>query len=393
MKIAILSRASKCYSTRRLVAAARQRGHQVRVLDTLKFSLGVEHHNPSITYLNEALPEYDAVIPRIGLTISDFGSAVVRQFEQMGIYTLNTARAISVSRDKLRSLQELSRYDIGIPATEFVRRRKDILPAIDKVGGAPVVIKLLQGTQGLGVILADNAKIAEAIIETLQRTNHSVLIQKFVAESKGRDVRALVVGNRVVAAMRRTADGQEFRSNVHRGGKTEALKLDPIYEKTALRATHILGLQVAGVDMLEGKNGPQVMEVNSSPGLEGIEGATQLDIAGMIIKLVEQQVNFPEFDLRERLTLNPTFGVAEIHVSAESELASKTITETGLRGRDVVVLMIERPDAVYANPPGNRKLLAGDHLTLFGDRSVLNTLLPSHKPKRGRKRAKKQDGE
>ena len=270
MKLAILSRSPRCYSTSRLRESAAQRGHKVKVLDTLKFAIDLQPGAPDLFYRGEHLGHYDAILPRIGASITYFGTAVVRQFEQMDVFTANSSVGISNSRDKLRSLQVISRHKIGIPATTFVKDRADVLPAIQRVGGAPVIIKLLEGTQGIGVILADSVKIAEAIIETLQSTKQNVLLQKFVAESKGRDIRALVVGDRVVAAMRRTAHDSEFRSNVHRGGTVEAVVLDETYAETAVRSAQILGLRVAGVDMLEGADGPQVMEVNSAPGLEGI---------------------------------------------------------------------------------------------------------------------------
>ena len=275
MKIAILSRAPKSYSTRRLVEAAESRGHKTKVLDTLKFSIEVERGSPSLLYRSKALSRYDAVIPRIGASITYFGTAVVRQFEQLDVYTPSPANGIANSRDKLRALQILSRHQVGLPHTAFVRRKQDVLPAIERVGGAPVIIKLLEGTQGVGVILADSVKVAEAIIETLQSTKQNVLIQKFVGESAGTDIRAFVVGDRVVASMRRTAQGGDFRSNVHRGGQAQAVELDEAYRETAIRSAQIMGLRVAGVDMLEGRDGPQVMEVNSSPGLEGIETSTK----------------------------------------------------------------------------------------------------------------------
>jgi ribosomal protein S6--L-glutamate ligase len=257
-----------------------------------------------------------------------------------------------------------------------VRDKKDVLPAIERVGGAPVIIKLLEGTQGIGVILADTVHVAAAIIETLQSTKQNVLIQKFVAESKGRDVRAFVVGDRVVAAMRRTAQGQEFRSNVHRGGMTQTINLEPAYQQTAVQATQIMGLHVAGVDMLEGLDGPQVMEVNSSPGLEGIETATGLDVAGAVIDYLEAQVLFPEIDLRQRLTLEAGYGVAELPVGEDSPLAGKTIAESGLRNQDILVLSIERTDAVIQNPKGTREILAGDHLLCFGKLAALRQQIP-----------------
>src|SRR5210317_1406355 len=233
MKLAILSCGPRSYSTRRLREAAIQRGHKVLVLNTLKFAIDLERGAPDLYFRQKQLSQYDAVLPRIGASITYFGTAVVRQFEQMDVFCANSSAGISNSRDKLRSLQILSRHQLGIPRTTFVRDKTDVLPAIERVGGAPVIIKLLEGTQGVGVILADSVKVAEAIIETLQSTKQNVLIQKFVGESAGRDIRAFVVGDRVVAAMRRTAQGGEYRSNVHRGGLAEAVELDDTYRETA----------------------------------------------------------------------------------------------------------------------------------------------------------------
>jgi ribosomal protein S6--L-glutamate ligase len=263
-------------------------------------------------------------------------------------------------------MQILSRHQIGIPPTTFVRDRSDVVPAIERVGGAPVVIKLLEGTQGVGVILAETLKVAEAIIETLQSTRQNVLVQKFIAESRGRDVRAFVVGDQVVAAMRRVAQGQEFRSNVHRGGKTETIWLDDAYRETAVRAAQIMGLRIAGVDMLETAEGPQVMEVNSSPGLEGIETATGLDVAGAVIDYLAAQVNFPELDIRQRLTVSRGYGVAELSIPEGSEYVGKTIHESGLREKDINVLTLHRETTVIPNPRPARVLEAGDRLLCFG---------------------------
>ncbi len=372
MKIGILSREPNNYSTSRLIEAAKSRGHRTQVLDTLKFNILVEHGKPSLSYKNKPVSGYDAIIPRIGASVTFYGLAVVRQFEQMGVFTLNGSHAIGVSRDKLRASQVLSRHNVGIPATAFVRDRAGVLPAIESVGGTPVILKLLEGTQGIGVILADSVKIAEAIIETLQSTRQNVLIQKFVAESRGRDVRALVIGDRVVAAMRRVAKGDEYRSNVHRGGRTEAVELDEHYERTAIRAAQIMGLRVAGVDMLEGKDGPLIMEVNSSPGLEGIEGATKRDIAGMI----EEHAAFPEVDVRQRLTLAKGYGVAEVPVPSDSSLAGKTLSELDLRDRDVLVLSVQRGSVVIPNPGGPFCLAVGDVALCYGKRAVLRNLVP-----------------
>src|SRR5210317_2212832 len=270
MKLAILSCSPKAYSTRRLKEAAEQRGHKAKVLDTLKFAIDLKRGAPDLYFKQKQLDDYDAVLPRIGASITYYGTAVVRQFQEMDVFCANTAHGIANSRDKLRSLQILARHHIGIPETTFVRDKKDVLPAIQRVGGAPVIIKLIEGTQGIGVLLADTVKAAESIIELLQSQKQNVLIQKFVAESKGKDIRAIVVGDRVVAAMRRVAQGQEFRSNVHRGGIAEPVELSDEFKDTAVRSAQILGLRIAGVDMLESATGPQVMEVNSSPGLEGI---------------------------------------------------------------------------------------------------------------------------
>lgn len=246
------------------------------------------------------------------------------------------------------------------------------------MGGPPVVVKLLEGTQGIGVILADSTRVAEAIIETLSGpAKMSVLLQRFVKESKGRDIRAFVVGSKVVAAMRRIAHGDEFRSNLHRGGKAEVVKLDAEYERVAVHAAHVMGLRVAGVDMLEGKDGPVLMEVNSSPGLEGVEDATGVDVAGAIIALIEEEVLFPEIDLRQRLTLQSGYGVMEVPVTELSELAGKTVHGSGLRDRDVIVLTIQRGSVSIPNPNVNREFLPGDILLCFGKTLTLRSLAPS----------------
>ncbi len=376
MKLAILSCSPKCYSTRRLRTAAEQRGHKVKVLNTLKFAIDLEQGEPDLYFRQKQLSHYDAVLPRIGASITYYGTAVVRQFEQMDVYCANSSAGIVNSRDKLRSLQILSRHHIGIPKTTFVRDKKDVLPAIERVGGAPVIIKLLEGTQGIGVLLAETVKSAEAIIELLQSQKQNILIQKFVAESKGRDIRAFVVGDQVVASMRRIAQGQEFRSNVHRGGLTEPVVLDELYRETAVRAAQIMGLRIAGVDLLEGKDGPQIVEVNSSPGLEGIEKCTHLDIAGAIIDYMAAQVNFPEIDLRQRLTVSRGYGVAEIHIPAGSEYIGKSIHESGLRERDIIVLTLYRGTTVIPNPRSHRQLEAGDRLLCFGKLEWMRDLIP-----------------
>lgn len=391
MKLAILSTSPKCYSTRRLRQAAEQRGHKVKVLSTLRFAMELAHADPDLYFRGKQLSAYDAIMPRIGASLTYFGTAVVRQFEQMDVYTPNSANGISNSRDKLRSLQILSKHDIGIPLTAFVRDRKDALPAIERVGGAPVVIKVLEGTQGIGVILAETSKVAEAIIETLHGAKQNVLIQQFVKESKGKDVRAFVVGDRVVAAMRRVAQGSEFRSNVHRGGKTEAITLTPEYEETAVRAAQILGLRVAGVDLLESNSGPQVMEVNSSPGLEGIEGATKLDIAGAIIDYMAARVDFPDIDIRQRLTISASYNVAEISIPEGSDMVGKTIEQTGLREKDITVLTLNRGKSVVHNPKSTRELEANDRLLCYGKLDSMRGLIPEKRQRKRKPKVQKLD--
>lgn len=388
MKLAILSRNRNCYSSRRLREAGEHRGHQVKVLDTLKFAIDLAQGDPDLYFRQKHLSHYDAVLPRIGASITYFGTAVVRQFEQMDVFSANSSAGIANSRDKLRSLQILSKHHIGIPETTFVRDKKDVLPAIERVGGAPVIIKLLEGTQGVGVILADSVKVAEAIIETLQSAKQSVLVQKFVAESKGRDVRAFVVGDRVIAAMRRVAQGQEFRSNVHRGGRTEVVELDENYSATAVRAAQIMGLRIAGVDMLESNDGPQIMEVNSSPGLEGIESCTQLDIAGAVIDYIAAQVDFPEIDLRQRLTVSTGYGVTEIHIPDGSEYVGKTVQESGLREKDINALTLYRGTTVIPNPRADRELEAGDRLLCFGKLDRMRDMIPEKTRRQRRPRVK-----
>jgi ribosomal protein S6--L-glutamate ligase len=387
VKIAILSRAPRAYSTQRLRAAAVARGHDVKVLNTLRFSIDLSGEDPDLQFRGRQISDYDAILPRIGNSITYYGTAVVRQFEQMDVYTPNTAAGITNSRDKLRAAQILSRHGVAMPATAFVRNRADVIPAIERVGGAPVVLKLLEGTQGIGVILAPDKKVAEAIIETLQSTRQNVLIQKFVKESRGRDIRALVVGDRVVAAMRRSAQGDEFRSNVHRGGSVERIEISEEYEQAAVRAAQIMGLKVAGVDMLEGEEGPLVMEVNSSPGLQGIEEATKLDVAGAIIDYIANQVAFPQIDVRERLAVSTGYGVAELVVHGDADLVGKSLGESGLRDRDITVLTLHRGSLVVPNPFSKHVLQAEDRLLCWGKLEEMRSMIPE-RPKR-RPRVKK----
>jgi ribosomal protein S6--L-glutamate ligase len=389
MRIGILSRMPRCYSTRRLKEAATARGHRVQVLDTLRFSMMLEQGEPDLYYRHRRIGDMDAIIPRIGASITFYGLAVVRQFEQMGVYVTNDSMAIARSRDKLRALQTLSRYDIGITPTAFVRDGEEVLHAIDRVGGVPVIIKLLEGTQGVGVILAETVKVAEAIIQTLQSAKQNVLIQKFVKESKGSDIRAFVVGDRVIAAMKRSAKPGEFRSNVHRGGQVQTVELDEAYTYTAIRAAQIMGLNVAGVDLLESEAGPQVLEVNSSPGLEGIERATGIDVADAIVEHIEQNVLLPDVDLKQRLRLTGGYGVAEFPVHNMPELDGKAVRDTGLAERNITVMSISRHNTVIQTPRGGDVIHEGDVLLCYGDLHELRMLVPPPKRKR-RKRLKKK---
>lgn len=288
MKIAILSRNRRLYSTSRLVEVAEARGHEVRVLDTLKCYMDIATAKPKIYYRGERLEHFDAVIPRIGASITAYGMAVLRQFEMMGSFPLNESVAIGRSRDKLRSLQLLSRKGIGLPLTSFAHHVENTKDLIQLVGGAPLVVKLLEGTQGKGVVLAETVKAAESVIDAFRELGANFLVQEFIKEANGSDVRCLVVGNKVVAAMERKAKEGEFRSNLHRGGTARITRLTPAERATAIRAAKTMGLNVAGVDLLRSSHGPLVMEVNSSPGLEGIENSTGKDVAGMIIGYIEE---------------------------------------------------------------------------------------------------------
>jgi len=287
MKIAILSRNRKLYSTRRLIEAAESRGHEVRVLDALRCYMNIASHKPTIHYQGEELETFDAVIPRIGASVTFYGTSVLRQFEMMGTYPLNESVAISRSRDKLRSMQLLARRGIGMPVTGFANKPDDIKDLIKMVGGAPLVIKLLSGTQGIGVVLAETQKAAESVIEGFMGVKADILVQEYIKEAGGADIRCFVVGGKVVAAMKRQAAAGEFRSNLHRGGSASLIKITPEERSTAVRAARIMGLNVAGVDLLRSNHGPVVMEVNSSPGLEGIESSTGKDVASLIIGFIE----------------------------------------------------------------------------------------------------------
>lgn len=288
MRIVIMSRGPNLYSTRRLKEAAVARGHEIQIVDPLACYMNINMMAPSIHIRGEELPKFDAVIPRIGASVTFYGTAVLRQFEMMGVHPLNESVAISRSRDKLRSLQLLSRKNIGLPVTGFASKPADVPDLLDMVGGAPCVIKLLEGTQGIGVVLAETRKAAESVIEAFMGLKANIMVQEYIAEAGGADIRCFVIGDKVIAAMKRQGAEGEFRSNLHRGGSATVVKLTPEERSTAIRAAKTMGLNVAGVDLLRSKHGPLVMEVNSSPGLEGIEQSTGIDVADKIIQFIEK---------------------------------------------------------------------------------------------------------
>ncbi|MGB5483662.1 30S ribosomal protein S6--L-glutamate ligase [Parasphingorhabdus sp.] len=287
MKIAMLARNPKLYSHKRLVEAAEERGHEMRILNTLRCTMNITSHRPSILYNGETLTGFDAVIPRIGASITHYGLAVLRQFEMMGVWPLNESVAVGRSRDKLRSMQIFAKHGLGLPVTAFAHDPRQTDEVLKIVGGAPAVIKLLEGTQGIGVVLGETANSAKSVVEAFRGLNVNILVQEFIKEAGSSDIRIFVVGGKVVAAMMRTGAEGDFRSNLHRGGSAKMVKITPEERSTAIRAAKVMGLNVAGVDILRANHGPVIMEVNSSPGLEGIEAATGKDVAGQIIEFIE----------------------------------------------------------------------------------------------------------
>jgi ribosomal protein S6--L-glutamate ligase len=288
MKIAMLARNAELYSHKRLKEAAEERGHELNIINTLRCYMNIASRRPEIYYNGEKLPKYDAVIPRIGASVTFYGMAVLRQFEMQGVYPLNESVAIGRSRDKLRSMQLLARDGVGLPVTTFAHDPKQTEEVLQVAGEAPLVIKLLEGTQGLGVVLADTDRSAKSVVEAFRATGTNILIQEFIKEAGGTDIRAIVIGGKVIAAMKRTGAEGEFRSNLHRGGSAQLVKLSPEERSTAIRAAKSMGLNACGVDMLRANHGAVVMEVNSSPGLEGVEKATGLDVAGKMIEFLEK---------------------------------------------------------------------------------------------------------
>ena len=288
MRIALLARNAKLYSHKRLMEAAQARGHEIDIINTLRVFMNITSHKPELYYKGSKLTGYDAVIPRIGASVTYYGLAVLRQFEMMGVYPVNESVAIGRSRDKLRALQLLARAGIGLPITAFAHETRRSEEVINLVGGAPVIIKLIEGTQGIGVVLGETMKSAKSVIEAFRGANVNILVQEFIKEAGATDIRAFIVGERVVAAMQRTGSAEDFRSNLHRGGTAASIRITPEERSTAIRAARTLGLNVCGVDMLRSNHGPVIMEVNSSPGLEGVEKATNIDVANMIIEFIEK---------------------------------------------------------------------------------------------------------
>jgi ribosomal protein S6--L-glutamate ligase len=288
MKLALMCQNGALYSHKRLVEAAQQRGHEIEIINHLRCYMHITSHRPAVYYQGRALPAYDAVIPRIGASVTFYGTAVLRQFEMMGVWPANESVAITRARDKLRCLQLLARKGVGLPVTVFAHKTSTAEEVVKMVGGPPVIIKLLEGTQGIGVILGETQRAAESIIEAFGGVNTNILVQEFIKEAKGEDIRAFVIGGKVVAAFKRKGKEGEFRSNLHRGGSAEPVKITPEERSTAISAAKAMGLNVCGVDMLRSNHGSVVMEVNSSPGLEGVEGATGVDVAGLIIEFIEK---------------------------------------------------------------------------------------------------------
>ena len=376
LKLAVLSRGPRLYSTRRLVQEAKQRGIDVEVTDPMKFSLFVDDGAIDIHYAGEPF-SYDAVIPRIGHSITKHGVAVLRHMEQLGIWTANTGQGILQSRDKLHASQILARNKIPVPKTTYVRDSIDVEPAIDFVGGLPVVIKVTQGTQGQGVFLRHTVHESRSLIQGLLLTGKSVLVQEYIAESHGKDIRALVVGDRVVAAMRRKARGREFRSNYHLNGTVEKVDISEEFEEQAVRAARVLGLNVAGVDLLEGDNGPLVLEVNSSPGLEGIEKASGVNVAGEIINYVMSETAFSEVDLDQLLRTVPGSGVLSLQLRNHPMMVGNKISDLFKTSHEIPVFALSRENKLLWNPEPDVQLRYDDVIICYGELNQLRASLKS----------------
>ena len=374
LKLAVLSRGPRLYSTRRLVQEAKLRGIEVEVTDPMKFSLFVDDGAIDIHYAGEPFT-HDAVVPRIGHSITKHGVAVLRHMEQLGIWTANTGQGILQSRDKLHASQILARNKIPVPKTTYVRDSIDVEPAIDFVGGLPVVIKVTQGTQGQGVFLRHTVHESRSLIQGLLLTGKSVLVQEYIAESHGKDIRALVVGDRVVAAMRRKARGREFRSNYHLNGTVEKVEISSEFEQQAVRAARVLGLNIAGVDLLEGNNGPLVLEVNSSPGLEGIEKASGINVAGEIIDYVMSEAAFSEVDLDQLLRTVPGSGMISLQLRNHPSMVGKKISDLFTYDNDVPLIALSRDSNLVWNPKLETQLRYDDVVICYGELNQLRKSL------------------
>ena len=374
LRLAILSRGPRLYSTRRLAEEARKRGLDTYIADPMKFSLFVADGRIDILHNGEPF-NYDAVIPRIGHSITKHGVAVLRHLEQLGIWTANTGAGILQSRDKLHASQILARNRIPVPRTTYVRDIIDVETAVDFVGGLPVVIKVTQGTQGQGVFLRHTIRESRNLVQGLLLTGRAVLIQEYIAESHGKDIRALVVGDRVVASMRRRARGREFRSNYHLNGTVEKVDLPPEFEEAACRAARVLGLHIAGVDLLEAKDGPLVLEVNSSPGLEGIEKASGVNVAGEIIDYVTSETAFSEVDLDQLLRTVPGSGVLSLQIKNHPQLVGQPLADLFNSSSKIPVFALSRDNSLLWNPSDDIQLRYEDVLICYGELTELRNSL------------------
>ena len=371
LRLAVLSRGPRLYSTRRIVKEAALRGIEVEVCDPMKFSLVVNEGSVDVLHKGKAFT-HEAVIPRIGHSITEHGVAVLRHIEQLGIWTANTGQGILRSRDKLQASQILALNRIPVPKTVYVRDILDVEHAIETVGGLPVVVKVTQGTQGDGVFLRHTAFEVRNLVQGLLMTGKSVLVQEYIAESHGKDIRALVVGDQVVACMRRRARGREFRSNYHLNGTVEKVELPPGYEEAACRAARVLGLNIAGVDLLEGKDGPLVLEVNSSPGLEGIEKASGVNVAGAIVDYVLEDTDFSEVDVDQLLRTVPGSGVLSLQLRNHPKMVGRRLDEVFA---SVPVFALSRGDRLVWNPDHDIQLRYDDVLVCYGELTELRSSL------------------
>jgi len=374
LRLAIISRGPRLYSTKRILQEARARGIDVEVCDPMKFTLTVSNQSMEVLYKGSRF-EFDAVIPRIGHSITKHGVSILNHLEHLGVWTANSSQGILHSRDKLHASQIMARNRISVPTTVYVRDIFDVEHAIEQVGGLPVVIKVTQGTQGEGVFLRHTQYEARSLVQGLFVTGRSVLIQQYIAESHGRDIRAFVVGDKVVACMRRRARGREFRSNFHLNGTVERVDLPPEYEEAACRAARVLGLNIAGVDLLEGRDGPLVLEVNSSPGLEGIEKASGVNVAAHIVEYAMEETAFSDVDLDQLLRTVPGEGVLSLQLRNHPKLVGQRIEQLFKPGANIPVFALSRENQLIWNPTQEIQLRYNDIIICYGDLSELRASL------------------